>query len=121
MVNISNTNPVQFKKMYPDGVYGYILEWDSDKIKPSYLTYPSKIIVNAECTAYFSVNKKGIVTRIGYFPHRVSLVDSDLQKVKDSFISAIKRCADGRVKWLEEQRIKINQTADGMIEKTLKL
>lgn len=121
MANISTSTPTQFKMMYPKGVYGYTLQWDPDKIKPSYLTYPSKIVVDTKLDRYYYEDKKGNLTSIGYYPHRVSFVDKDFQKVKDSFVAAVKRCAEGRVKWLEQQRLKVDETADGMIKKSLKL
>ena len=48
MSNVSQLNLLQFKKMYPNGAYAYSFEWDSSKIKPSVLTYPTKLVVDCE-------------------------------------------------------------------------
>ena len=109
-----------FSKMYPNGIYGYTLQWEPEKIKPSYLTYPSKIVVDVSRSCYYYEDKKGKLTRIGFYPHRVSFTDKDLQKVKDSFVVAVKKGAEGRLKWLEQQLLKVDETANGMLKKVLK-
>ena len=122
----TSLNPLQFHKMYPNGVYMCALEWDSSKIKPSLLTYPTKIIVDCENgslvpNCFYHEDKKGTRKRLGYYPHRVSFISSDIQKVKDYFIADVQKSAAGRLKWLQDQVDKTDSTAQGMIDKVNKL
>ena len=126
MNNGTNLNPIQFNKMYPNGAYAYSFEVDSSKIKPSTMTYPTKIIVDCEHgsrvpNCYYFEDKKGTRKRIGYYPHVVSYISSDIQKVKDYFISAVQKSAEGRLKWLQDQASKTDSTAQSMIDKANKL
>ena len=65
--------------------------------------------------------KKGTRKRLGYYPHAVSYLSSDLQIVKDHFIADVQKSAEGRLKWLQDQVSKTESTAQGMIDKVNKL
>ncbi len=126
MRNGSNLNPLQFNKAYPNGAYAYSFEWDSSKIKPSVLTYPTKLVVDCEHgsrvpNCFYYEGKKGTRKRLGYYPHAVSYLSSDLQIVKDHFIADVQKSAEGRLKWLQDRVSKTESTAQGMIDKVNKL
>ena len=121
MSDVSQLKPLQFKKMYPNGVYAYILLWGSDKIRPSKIMYPFRLLVEqgSNCPEQFYAKdlKTNTLKGLGYYPYHVSYASSDLEKVKDHFKLSVRKAVEGRIKWLQKQQEDIGGIAQSIVDK----
>ena len=121
MSDVSQLNPHQFKKLYPNGTYAYILLWSSDKIRPAKIMYPFRLLVEQgpNCTEQFYAKdlKTNTLKGLGYYPNYVYYASSDLEKVKDHFKLSVRKAVEDRIKWLQKQQEDIGGIAQGIVDK----
>ena len=121
MSNVSQLKPLQFKKMYPNGAYAYILVWGPDNIRPAKIMYPFRLFVDEgpNCIEQFYAEdlKTGTLKGLGYYPNYVYYASSDLEKVKDHFKLSVRKAVEGRIKWLQKQQEDIGGIAQCIVDK----
>ena len=125
-MDINNMSASQFARLKPNGVVVYKLQWEVHNIRPSVLLYPSFLItrpVNCGTTTHefytSDLNGKNL-KRIGvraFFDYSFDTVEV----AKESFSTNLRRCYEGRVKWLEEGSAKATQVAETIFKKLDKM